>query len=254
MTRNSWVLLSLTLVAGGVAAWWFLGRGADVVPSAPEPSPPPVVAAEPVVLDAGVEEDEAPPRSGPTGEVRLREDLAERLAGSSGAAWVAAPGLLQRLTAAVWLVSQGRSPRAVLGFVSVTGDFEVDETSKIDDPIWMSEKSYRRYDRIVEALDKVGPTSAAKIYRATKQSFTREFRQVASDGESFDAVLRKAIDHLLEVDVPDERIEVKVKGGIFVYADPKLEGLSDAQKHLVRMGPKNAKAAQDFLTAFSESL
>ncbi|MEQ8980512.1 MAG: DUF3014 domain-containing protein, partial [Deltaproteobacteria bacterium] len=77
---------------------------------------------------------------------------------------------------------------------------------------------------------------------------------VASDGESFDAVLRKAIDHLLEVDVPDERIEVKVKGGIFVYADPKLEGLSDAQKHLVRMGPKNAKAAQDFLTAFSESL
>ncbi len=252
MTRTSWVLLSLTLVAGGVAAWWFLGRDTSV--ESPVASTTPAPVPPPLETPPDLTEDEDPPSTttgGPVGEDRLREDLAEQLAGSAGASWVAAPGLLQRLTASVWLVSQGRSPRSVLGFVSVTGDFEVDETARIDDPILISEKSYARYDRVVEALDKVGPQAAAKIYRATARSFEKEFRQVASGpGEKFSDVLAKAIDHLLEVDVPKGPIEVKVKGGVFEFADPALEGLSDAQKHLVRMGPENAKAVKIFLRAF----
>lgn len=249
MTRSSWVLLSLTLVAGGVAAWWFLSR--EEAAHTPVESPPPVAAVDPVEAppdEVGEEGAEAP--AGARGEDRLREDLATRLAGAPGAEWVAAPGLLQRLTAAVWLTSQGRSPRSVLGFVSITGDFAVDETKKLEDPILIADKSYARYDRVTSALEKIGPEAAAKIYRATAKSFDREFRQVAGPGERFDDVLGKAIDHLLAVEVPKGPIEVKVKGGVFEYADPRLEGLSEAQKHLVRMGPTNIEAAQTFLRAF----
>ena len=39
-------------------------------------------------------------------------------------------------------------------------------------------------------------------------------------------------------------IALKMSGIVYAYADPRLEGLSPAQKQLLRMGPENVKAIQ----------
>jgi hypothetical protein len=59
---------------------------------------------------------------------------------------------------------------------------------------------------------------------------------------------------LLRVSVPDESPEVAEKGALYAFVDPKLEGLSAAQKHLLRMGPRNAKIIQDKLRAVRAAL
>jgi len=61
---------------------------------------------------------------------------------------------------------------------------------------------------------------------------------------NFDQTMKKAILELLEVPVVegDVRLEKKIKS--YAYADPKREGLSEAQKSLLRMGPANVGAIQ----------
>lgn len=248
----AWVIVALAVITAGVALWWFT-RGAPTAPGTPDasvvtPSVPPTAVA-----DAGdvVFEDEPNEPSGASPDERLRRQLASRVADTPAADWIDAPGIVQRTTAAVWLISQGKSPRGVLGFVAIPDDFAVDETAKIDEPITIAPKAYARYDGAVRALKAVGPEMAAKIYRRSSGSFERSFREVARPGQRFDEVLRSAIDRLLAVEIPNGPVEVVPKGGIFVFADPKLEGLDEAQKHLLRLGPDNARAVQDFLRSFA---
>jgi len=40
----------------------------------------------------------------------------------------------------------------------------------------------------------------------------------------------------------------------YVYVDPDLEKMSDAQKHLLRMGPENIQIIQDKLRDFAAGL
>jgi hypothetical protein len=39
-------------------------------------------------------------------------------------------------------------------------------------------------------------------------------------------------------------VEVVDKGGVYPFADPKLESLGEVEKHLLRMGPRNAGVVQ----------
>ena len=48
--------------------------------------------------------------------------------------------------------------------------------------------------------------------------------------------------------------ELKEKGLVYVYADLTLEQLSPAQKHLLRMGPANARAIQGWLKKLEEAI
>ncbi len=67
-------------------------------------------------------------------------------------------------------------------------------------------------------------------------------------------MLRQAIGHLAETPIPDAEPELKEKGAVYAYTDPKLEELSRAKKQLLRMGPQNARALQAWLKKLDEAL
>ncbi len=60
----------------------------------------------------------------------------------------------------------------------------------------------------------------------------------------------------MDAPVPDGETALKPgqKGIGWAYADEKLEGLSPAQKQLLRMGPKNKKAVLSKLRAVALAL
>ena len=64
----------------------------------------------------------------------------------------------------------------------------------------------------------------------------------------------EAIDHLLEVDIPEAPYAVARRTRTWAFADPVLEGMSDAQRHLLRMGPRNATKIQGSLRRLREAL
>ena len=59
-------------------------------------------------------------------------------------------------------------------------------------------------------------------------------------------MLEKAIISLLSTPIPSGDLAVHPSGAVvYSYADEGLESLNGAQKHLMRMGPRNARLVKD---------
>src|SRR5262249_51772632 len=152
------------------------------------------------------------------------------------AKWLSEADILRRLVAAVNLIAEGNTPRAVMGFLAPGAKFEVRTEHR---RLFPSPKSYARYDLVAQTLTSVDPTAAAKTYGALKRYIDAAFSEIGRPTRTFEAVLRQAIDRLTQTPISDEDPELSEGVMVYVYADPKLESLSAAQKHLLRMGPTN---------------
>ena len=105
--------------------------------------------------------------------------------------------------------------------------------------------SYRRYDRYAQAVAAIDANGAARVYQTLKPRIDEADRNFGGAG-NFDTELERAISELLKVPVIDGDVALQPSGtGIgYVFADAKLEGLSAAQKQLLRMGPENVRTIQ----------
>ncbi len=201
----------------------------------------PMAAADPVDAGAAAAPPSAPEVSLPESDARVRE-LVGRLSGEPELAkWLQEKDLVRRFTAAVNNIAEGSSPAMVLGFLAPSGGFQVREArgkATIDD------RSYARYDTVARVFGSLDAQLAGSVYRELKPLIDQAHSEIAPPGQTFDATFSRAIQHLLSVPVPQEPVEVRAQGALYAYASPELEGLSRAQKHLLRMGPQNMQTLQ----------
>jgi hypothetical protein len=113
--------------------------------------------------------------------------------------------------------------------------------------------SYHRYDRYAQAVAALDAGGVARVYETIKPRINEADRNFGGAG-AFDAVLERAIVELLKVPVVDGDVALSASGLGYAFADPRLEGMSPAQKQLFRMGPDNVRAIQDKLRAIASVL
>ncbi len=185
------------------------------------------------------------------------------------AQWLGQPDLVRRAVAATFQISRGESPRELLSFMSPGGIFSVDEEhEKAPLPVkakgkkrpapkpkghsFMSAKSAARYDVVGRVIGSVDTAAMGRLYAKLRPFADAAFREVGPPDKKFDDTFFAAVDHLAAVPISDERLEVvpfdKAVG--YAFADPKLEALTPAQKHLLRMGPANARTVVKKLQEF----
>jgi hypothetical protein len=236
--------LAVVLLLGGLAlvASYFGLRKKDY----PEP-----VATAPTVADAGPAAAPAPEASLPESDGRVR-DLASRLSSEPEfAKWMQEKDLVRRFTAAVNNVAEGASPRMVLGFLAPAGGFEV---AQAGGKTTIDAGSYARYDLVARVFGSLDAQGAGGVYRELKSLIDQAHREIAPPGQPFDRTFSQAIEHLLAVPVPEGPVEVRPEGALYAYTSPELEGLSRAQKHLLRMGPQNTRIIQAKLRELQSAL
>ena len=157
------------------------------------------------------------------------------------ASWMVTDGLVERFVASVEAVADGYSPSGELGFVATEHPFLVRED---EGRLVIAAGTYRRYNLAVEVLGSVDAESVVAILMELKPAIEEARQDVAWHRGSFEDRLRKAIDHLLEVEIPRGAIEVERRTRTYAFADDDFERMSDAQRHLLRMGRQNALAVQ----------
>lgn len=257
--RRVRLVLLVALAAALTAAIWFLlRRNPEVLESLPEI----VERALPPAVEATPAEPEIEPTTEPTPEPTLPpvaeealDDLVRRLVGglSSNPAlvrWLATDGLVRRFVVAVGNVAEGRSPRRGLTFLDPRDDFLVREKGGR----WVvDEKSYRRYDVVAEAVDSIDVAGVATAFAELEPRLDEAYRELGEQGRFRDA-LRAAIRRLLRVPVPRGEIEVRPKLRSYRFGDERYEVRSEAEKHLLRMGPENMRKIQAKLAALAEAL
>jgi len=169
--------------------------------------------------------------------------------------WLGQQQIVRLVANVVETVSKGDSPRKVLGFLSPQGEFQI---AQRPGGAVIARESYARYDFFAEGVASVDTAAAVGLLRRALPLLEAAYRELGYPEGGFTVALRDASVPLLAVPVVEADIAVKPvrRGEVLVYelVDPALEGLSPAQKHLLRMGPANVRRVQSTLRAFLETL
>jgi len=165
--------------------------------------------------------------------------------------WLANSDLVRRFVASVNNVAEGKSPRVHLEFLQPEEKFRV---RKLGAALVIDERSYERYDLVVEVFQSLDSERLGRLFVELEPLFEQAHREIAPPDRSFRETLSRAIDHLLAT--PDisasEVVEPKIV--TYVYRDPTLEGLSEAQRQLLRLGPENVTKVREKLGELRRAL
>lgn len=208
----------------------------------------------PLATDAEVVTEEAVPPSGPLGaEVEPIElppldqtdavvrDLVRKLSSHPRvAAWLTTNGLIRNFVVVVDNIASGATPSGHLRVLKPEGAFQVADANGV---VVVDPRSYRRYDDLAAAVASIDAGGAARLYSMLKPRIEDAYRELGQPG-SFDQRLETAIVRLLETPVIEGEVSLEPRGALYVYNDPRIERLTQAQKQLVRMGPRNVRTIQ----------
>jgi hypothetical protein len=158
--------------------------------------------------------------------------------------WLNQEDLIRRFTVVVDNIANGESPRPHLQFLAPKGKFKA---IKKKGKIFISPESYRRYNFIADVIASLDTKVCAEIYRIVKPLIQQAYKELGYPEKDFDETLKEAIIELLKTPIIEGEIELREKVVTYKIADPKLEELSPAQKHLLRMGTENVLKIQDKL-------
>jgi hypothetical protein len=156
-------------------------------------------------------------------------------------AWLAARGLVRTLTVTLQNIGEGRSPAPFLRFLTPTVRFEAKEKAGqlVADP-----KSYAAYDDFADGVAALDAAECARVYKLLSPLFAAAYADLGYPGTDFPKAVARAIDMLATTPVSVTEIALRRGPAFVLYADPKLEALPLAQRHLLRMGPRNARLIQ----------
>jgi hypothetical protein len=231
-SRVPWIVAALVVAALAVLAvrWW-----------SRETRPPPV-ARRAEAPPAPVETPAPPPVADPITDPAQVRPLLETL--SPDPLWrraLADGDPLRRIVVVADNLAEGVSPRKALPFLAPAGKFGV---VRRGGEVLVAPESYARYDAFAAAVGSIDAERAAGAYRRLHGLLEPAYRALGYPKASLDAVVARALGRLTAVPVPEGEVRLRDEGGLFLYADPKLEALGEVEKHLLRMGPRNAGAVQ----------
>lgn len=240
-----WILLALVVLA--VAGWWWWSQRTQPQPMDEAPSAPTRTATEPRPAAAV----DLPELS--ASDDFIRQVVAEVAAHPALTRWLARDRLVRRFVGAVEVVGEGGVPRDNLDFLAPDAGFE--SRAAGTDRWQATTASHQRFEELLQVLQLIDPADAARIVGTITPLADEARRDLGYPEGGFRGALDRAVVHLVRVS-PQLASEPLVREGeIYLYEDPNLEeGLSPAQKALLRLGPEQAAWVQAWLHRFHDAL
>jgi hypothetical protein len=244
----------LVVLAAVAAVYYFVFMKKPAVPAASqEPTAEMVVPAggEKAATGEMGEPLAFPPVALAESDAAVREFAAAMSANPEFAKWLLTKDLVRKFVVAVDNVANGLSPKPHIDFFLPSGQFRVVRTKE---GTLVDEASYSRYDPVAGVVLSLDGTAAARLFRAVKPLLQEAYRDLGYPGVDFEDTLVRAIAELLETPVVAGPVKLEQKILSYAMTDEKLEGLSQAQKQFLRMGPKSVGAVQSKLRELTAAL
>lgn len=228
------IIAAIGIVLGGLGAWyWESSRR-----RAPSGNASPVVTATEGSLVTSPESARALPPLNQM-DTYLRALIGALSSHPELAKWLATDQLIRQMADAIDKVSRGQSPARDVAVLKPASTFEVVESRAVRtiDP-----DSFRRYTPLATVVSSVDAAAVARAYRTLQPRLEEAYRALGRSESGVDQALGVALDVLIATPAVEGPIAiVPGKGATYAFADPRLEALSPAQKHLIRMGPENQR-------------
>lgn len=160
-------------------------------------------------------------------------------------------GLLQKFVINVnSIANQEMSPNYSL-VVAPEEEFRVYQQA---DREWIDTSSYKRYNAYIDALESMSTDDLVKLMDTYRGTLEAKFAEISPPNTSFDSMLLKAINELLNTPIIPLPIEVYSDSVMFKFKDEQIEALSGPQKQLIRTGPENTRRIKDILRDLQDAL
>jgi hypothetical protein len=237
------LLALVILVLGG--AYWYLRRTRS--------APAAAVATQPADAAVKVRQDAAELISLPPlaeTDPLVRELVSALSSNPVVASWLTTERLIVNFVVVTSKIADGQTPIAELKTVGPVPPFKA-RTAR--GTLSIDPSSYHRYDRYAQAVSALDARGTVRLYETLKPRINEADKSFGGSGE-FNGELERAIVELLKVPIVEGPVALKMSGIVYAYADPRLEGLSPAQKQLLRMGPENVRAIQSKLREIASYL
>jgi hypothetical protein len=254
----------IAVLLGALGIWLFAMRDKEPLspPSpvgeqrAPAPEPPIIFDSLPLPEEPPTALPEAPVLPPVLPALDGSDDLARRLImelmpGRVPDRWLQSEDLVRLFVVIVDNVAEGLSPRRHLAFMAPKGKLEVIGT---EEGLLLDLRSYERYDPVGDAFAALDPGVTAQVYRALGGLFQEAYLDLGYDERPFDRTFEKALHRLLAVPVVEGEVPLQRGDKSVHFSDPDLEDLSQAEKHLLRMGPENTRKVQRALGGMAAAL
>jgi hypothetical protein len=167
------------------------------------------------------------------------------------ARWIQSKELVRKFVAAVDNVANGLSPKSHVDFFSPAGGFKVVTRGG---RYFIDESDYTRYNPVAEVFSSLNTTDTVRFYRGLKPLINEAYRDLGYPDTDFNETLVRAMAELLGTPVVDGPVRLETKVVSYAIADEALEALSQAQKQLLRMGPRNVRTIQDKIRELAAAL
>ena len=233
---RAWILAVVLGIVVGTAAYFFYAKR--------QPPAPPVTAAKPVETEVPVqplgrdaEKIAVPPLD--ASDAVVRELVGKITAHPTVMAWLTTNGLIRNFTVVVTNVAEGATPAKQLRAVRPGTRFSVIQRGN---QTFIDPKAYARYDTFADAVASIDAAGATRLYATLKPRIEEAYGELGMPPQTFDRALERAIVALLQTPVIDGPVRLESQGGTnYRYADARLEGLTAAQRNLLRTGPRNVR-------------
>jgi hypothetical protein len=243
------LIIPLILILAGALYYFLIYKKAPK--SGGEQEKPPAVSLEKDVPLPAAGETAAPPVDLDKSDELVRQLAKEISAHPRIGQWLRSKDLIRRFVAAVDNIANGLSPRTHIDFFVPPGGFAAMKkgTIYVADP-----DGYGRYNTVADVFVSLDSQQCVSLFRSLKPLCQEAYRDLGYPNQDFEQTILRAIIELLETPVVEGDIVLEKAVVNYVMVDPELEGLSDAQKHLLRMGPENEGAIQTKLREMAVGL
>lgn len=241
------VAIVIAIILGAGAYWQFGGDDPEpeVAPAAPapvaKPEPAPTIPeSTPIVLPPLDESD-----------TLLRTMIEGLSAHPRLSDAIDVDGLARSFVTAVVAIANGESPRGSLEHLEPQGKFDIAER---EGKVVIDPASFERYTWITGVFSSLDATAAAELYVQVEPLLDQAYRDIGYPQGRFRDALEAAMNRLASTPVPEGYVEVRRGNVLWEFRDPALEALSPPQKHLLRMGPANARLVQSKIREIQAAL
>jgi hypothetical protein len=117
---------------------------------------------------------------------------------------------------------------------------------------WNTQNS-KRFDLYVDLLRSVDSATLVNMYFEVKPLIDEAYSELGYE-EDFTYTLQDAVTRVLDMELPKSSMALTRTSVMYKYQDPKLEGLTDSDKLLLRIGKENLLIVKSVLLEINEKL
>lgn len=159
--------------------------------------------------------------------------------------------LLDRGVSSIDQLARGLVPTRTSNLAKPAGKFT---TTQEGADYWVSRAGYRRYDKLVGAITALPTDTLAALFHQQRGLLQEAYAALGYPSDALDNTLIAALDNILSAPTREQPPALVSKGALWAYADPELERASDLHKQLLRTGPQNTQALQQWAQQLKSAL